>query len=91
MLTLRSHQQLPSLDRALNFFKKTYRFPKRDSAKNKSAISGVSFEPNLVAALPPHSPRKTPQIDHQNTTLWHPFLSKPPAKRRNTTAQKNMH
>ncbi|WP_433971793.1 hypothetical protein [Tunturiibacter lichenicola] len=43
----------------------------------------------------PHSPRISPQIHHQNTTFYTPFLPKPPAKthiyQRRKKRRKNIH
>src|SRR5271155_1071672 len=58
-------------------------FPKWEARKNKSQIPVTFLATQKVAAKEPHSPRKPPQIDHQNTTLKHPFLSKTPAKHHN--------
>jgi hypothetical protein len=48
-----------------------------------------------VTIKPPHLPRITPQIDHQNTTFCTSLLPKPPAKthiyQRRKKRRKNIH
>jgi hypothetical protein len=54
--------------------------PKTGNPKNKPRIRGAFLAAKFIAAKPPSSPHKPPQIHHQNTTFCHPFLPKPPAK-----------
>jgi hypothetical protein len=55
-------------------------FPKWESLKNKLQIHVTIFAPKNVTIKSPHSPRKPPQIHHQNTTFCHPFFAKTPSK-----------
>jgi hypothetical protein len=64
-------------------------FPKWESLKNKLQIHVTFFAPKNVAVKSPHSPRKTPQIHHQNTTFCHPFfLQNPQQKHKKPTPKK---
>jgi hypothetical protein len=54
--------------------------PLKGPLKNKPENRGVFFGPQNMTAKTPLSPRKTPQLHHQNTTSKTPFFLKHPQK-----------